>query len=348
QNAINTGREVYLPKGDYYISSGVLENVKYLKGAGKGSTRILFNGVDPAINNLNIEKSKICDLTIENLDGTGTAINISSGSYGVIDNIFIRNTSNGIIVSNTQALRIENIDMWGFNNYGVFFNGGNNDIFVSNCFINGESNGVAGLGTGIRMVDKAEAITFDSIEVILCSYALSTDATENIFNKRPAYCVFSNCFFDSSTNGVLLDKVMNFRFDQSWFSNRPSSGCIVNTVDDLTFNNCSFINNAQHGCLVQSGAKRVKFLGCSFISNSTELENTYHGLVIASNATDFIIKNCTATNGLGFTGKQSNGILVNTGTSDRYIISENLVSGNVSNGVVDGGTGVNKRVENNY
>jgi len=48
------------------------------------------------------------------------------------------------------------------------------------------------------------------------------------------------------------------------------------------------------------------------------------------------------------TNNQRYGIVVNTGASDRYIIADNLVTGNVTTDVIDAGTGANKRVANNY
>lgn len=103
------------------------------------------------------------------------------------------------------------------------------------------------------------------------------------------------------------------------------------------------------GAVVEATAKRASFLGCLFADNSATGGTTNgRGLLIGANTTDFIITGCTATNGLYSVGNQGFGIVVSAGTSDRYIIADNLVSGNAVGGVFDGGTGVNKRVANNY
>jgi hypothetical protein len=60
-----------------------------------------------------------------------------------------------------------------------------------------------------------------------------------------------------------------------------------------------------------------------------------------------MITGCTLGGSLGF-GTQRYGVNVVAGASDRYIVADNLVSGNGTGGISDNGTGVNKRVANNY
>lgn len=354
--AATNGGIIVFPPGTYYIGSTslLLSAGKYMVGAGKHATTILYDGPTMnAISVTNISSSwGISDLRMKQT-GTptaGAAINVDTASNGTIERVYFETVYSGLHTKNAQANRYLNLDFWTFQNYGIAMLGGNNDIFIENCFINGQTaGGLAGPGTGLRLFDKAEAIMCVNIEVILCNYALTTDSAANTFSLRPAYNRFFNCFFDSSTNGVSLNNCTNMEFTQCWTSNRPNSGMVVNTVDDVTFMNCSFINSANHGCLVQSTAKRVKFIGCKFISNSTASAGTYHGLSIVGGTTDFVIQGCTITNGLGFSGIQGWGILVNAGASDRYIIADNLVTGNQqAAGVSDGGTGTNKRVANNY
>jgi hypothetical protein len=92
------------------------------------------------------------------------------------------------------------------------------------------------------------------------------------------------------------------------------------------------------------------FNNCSFMENSIGASGTYSGLIVSANTTDFSVTNCVA-GGVGMystTNPQNYGIEVVAGTSDRYIISQNLVTGNVTGGVSDSGSGVNKSVTANY
>lgn len=109
------------------------------------------------------------------------------------------------------------------------------------------------------------------------------------------------------------------------------------------------INCELNGVIVQNTALRVVFDGFAARGNSQRQSNAHDGIAIASGTTDFIIKGCTlgGNTPLNF-GMQRYGVSVNTGASDRYIIADNLVSGNGTGGVADNGSGSNKRVANNY
>lgn len=354
QKSINTGKPVYLAQGTFFLGSTGLTGVKSLFGAGKSLTSITYNGATTTGLSVTSDKWVIRDLTITHT-GTATSgaiINIDAGNYGILENVMIANGATAVSIANSQSVKIRGIELWGFTTRGLYFNTANNDIFVSDTFINGQTPvGAAGTGTGILLQNKAEAITFDSVEVILCSYPLYTDATSYVAGSRPAFCRFSNCYFDSCTNGANVSKVVEFKFTQCLFANRPGNGCLVDTVDGVVFTSCEFVYCGQHGCLVTSNAKRTKWIGCEFISNSSQGANTYHGLTIGAGATDFVVQGCTASNSIpfvGFSGTQGWGILLGGGASDRYIIADNLISGNGTGGVSDGGSGVNKRVANNY
>jgi hypothetical protein len=270
----------------------------------------------------------------------------------LVDDIFIQDAYNAIYhtggASGAQSSTYRKIEAWYFTNRGIELNTNVNDVFIECGFLNGESrSGGAGAGIGLRLYNKTEAVTVKSLEVILCSYAFASDAAVYSTGVRPAYSKFTDCFFDSSTNGCLVNNSVLLKFHNCWFSNRPSSGCVVSNTDSVSFNFCDFVNSAEHGLVIQATAVRTRVNGCDAIGNGTTLANTYSGFIVAAGTTDFQITNCTSTSGLAF-GTQRNGILVQAGASDRYVIADNLVNGNSTSGVADNGTGVNKRVENNY
>lgn len=64
------------------------------------------------------------------------------------------------------------------------------------------------------------------------------------------------------------------------------------------------------------------------------------------NASNFTVSNCTFKNGL-FAGQQGFGLLVNYGTSNKYIITQNIFQSNTIQGLRDDGQGVNKIVKDN-
>jgi hypothetical protein len=200
---------------------------------------------------------------------------------------------------------------------------------------------------GIRLVNQVEAFVATNGDVIGGSYSMTTDATSYTLGNRPAYNKFSGVYFDSSDNGVSIIKAVEFDFDNCWFSNRPGSGASLSTCDGIRFNGGGAVNNHKHGVLVNATAVRTTFNGFSSRGNSVETANTYDGIAVAANTTDFIVKGCTLGGALSF-GTQRYGVAVFAGTSDRYIVADNLASGNGTGTVLDGGSGANKRVANNY
>jgi hypothetical protein len=201
---------------------------------------------------------------------------------------------------------------------------------------------------GIRLQNKAEAIIMSNGDVIGGAYPMTTDAASYTPFNRPAYCRFSNVFFDSADNAALYDKAVEFDFTACWWSNRPSGGASLGQIENFRFNGGGAINCAHDGMTISASAVGVHFTGgFAATGNGTAAANTYAGLAFAPNCSDFTVQGCRLGGTLGF-GTQAYGALINAGTSDRYIVADNLVSGNGTAGVSDGGTGANKRVANNY
>ena len=89
--------------------------------------------------------------------------------------------------------------------------------------------------------------------------------------------------------------------------------------------------------------------GC-IISGNNRANDGKSGIYVIAGTTDFVIQGNTIGKGTasGFDGTQARPVIVEVGASDRYIIKNNLIQGNTTNSVQDGGTGVNKAVGENY
>jgi hypothetical protein len=229
-----------------------------------------------------------------------------------------------------------------------------NILFVAETITGGTSLEVAIISSldrphtlgGIRLLDKCEAIIVSQGDVIGGVFPMTTFAAVFATAVRPAFCRFTDVFFDSGDNGVQLDNSVDLTFTKCWFSNRPNDGCNVETTESIVFDVCSFVNSWKAGCRVKATAIDTRFRGCT-VSGNNSGGVSESGINIAANTNDFTIQGCRLGGTLGF-GTQNRGVLVNGGTSDRYIIADNLVSGNTTAGVTDAGTGVNKRVSDNF
>lgn len=352
-----SGGEVLLSAGTYAVNSALTMSVGgvKLRGAGRTATNLGISNATMTVITVSggAQHWEISGLTFlaSSNQTAGGAIDCQAAAVGRIVDVRTYQMFTGVTLGNSVGTLIDHCEFSDFRGSGILINGSCNDVFISNCIMNGAefATGIANpASTGIRMVDKAEAVMVHACEIIVCNEPLFMTGAGPGTGTTPAYCRFTDCFFDSCLNGAVIDNSRDITFEGCWFSNRPENGCAVTNSVDVKFLGCTFANNHKHGCLVEATSTRTRFVGCTFDSNSQASSGTYAGVAFAANTTDFVVANCYAGNGGRFTGTQGTGITVAAGTSDRYIIADNLVTGNTVVGVFDGGAGANKRVANNY
>lgn len=154
------------------------------------------------------------------------------------------------------------------------------------------------------------------------------------------------------SNAVNLSRGAGYFGTNDWFgSSLTGSGFIVNTNHEgqVSITSARIVGNWQYGILNQAGPVDVLVKSCHICSNSASGSGSFYGVAVGANATKFAYQgNKLGTDpGIG-SNNQDYGIVVLAGSSDEYIIADNLVSGNVTGGVSDNGSGSNKRVADNY
>lgn len=270
------------------------------------------------------------------------------------DNFAAYNVDIGVSVTDSSsATFLNNFQIYNYFSVGVFSRQ-TNDVFVSNFVFNTPAQRNYGTLGGLRLVNQVEAFTMMNGDILGGAYSMTTDAATNATGSRPAYNKFVNVYFDSSLYGVSLGNTVLTDFANCWFSAGRSgggyAGVTLGSTDSISFTaGTTFFNNGMDGALVNATAKRTVFNGVHAEGNSaTAASGVGHGIHIAAGTTDFIITNSTGSNALNPSGKQGYAIRLDPGASDRYTIQGNLVSGNVTGGVSDGGTGTNKLVQGNW
>jgi hypothetical protein len=364
QAAVNASRHVIVPPGTYKIGSVVtLPDGTFVEGSGLGgvslispslSARSFFTTGDWCrIAGFRFGASgSLPGLGSGGAESSGGAAVTIAGNRGWLEHLEFRNVYNCVVIAPGAvdgAVYVLN-DLVG-NDYAgsaLQCNSTGNligDVFVTNfSFYTGPLNTT---GTNVLLSGYVEAFSMMQADVIGGQYALRTTGGGQGHGVGPCFNKFSTVYFDSATAGVLLDNAVGAWLTNCWFSCRPGSGCTVQNSNDVSFNQCNFVNNGTHGLLVASTAARVRVTGGSSMANNYSA--TGDGYHFAAGASDFIVQGCTASNtGMNIGGNQRYGICVESGASDRYIIQGNLVSGNATGGVSDGGAGSNKLVANNY
>jgi hypothetical protein len=352
-NAVASGAgSVYVPPGTYRITSQIpvtAPNVR-VYGAGRRSTKIV-----QATNTTPVFSVTGSYFTLESLSieyatqgaSGATAVLISGAFYSNIWDLYIYRANIGMYyTAAANSHQAASFVIEDATTAGVFVDSAVN-LMASTFQILNSNTTLCSLGC-IRIFGASEGNNFFNGHTFRGSYALISDANAYTFGARPSYNKFHAVYFDASANGALIDKSTEFDFTDCWFSTRPGNGAYVVQTDGIRFTGGGAINCDSRGVLVEATAKRVVFKNFAVRGNSVSAANTFDGIVFAPNTTDFIVQGCTFTNSVVTFGTQRYGVAVNTGTSDRYVIADNLVSGNGTGGVFDGGSGVNKRVANNY
>lgn len=290
---------------------------------------------------------------------SGAAIDVVWCSNGVIRDVQVFDAYVGIQIETLQNCLLDNIR-------------------INHCYHAGLNVLQSVLGCSVTNLWEYGNASADPLSAIRCTYGLAIGLnsasyyiegvmftncsfTQNTYPMyvygvqlthragETSYLRFDSCFFDTSTDGVVLDMLRDSLFYGCWFANSTSSfGIQLNHTDGIEFHECQAFDNAHDGVVVESTSNNFKWIGGSCRDNSTASSGTNYGINILAGATDFVVQGATLKNGAGISPTQGWGVVVNPGASDRYIITNNLVSSNVTGGVSDGGSGTHKNVSNNF
>ncbi|HEP6279547.1 TPA: hypothetical protein VDA67_006060 [Burkholderia vietnamiensis] len=343
QAAINSGvKDIYFaqPSSFYKLTAPltVTSDGIFLRGPAQSQSA----GIKQTTNNVGIISNTGSGNRFENLtlDYATTPISGATAFYSAgfgtrVSSLTIKQAYVGIEVTGQSTQFFDNFYVYGYVSIGVFVHAVN-DIYFNKFIINaGSASGTFG---GIRLQDKAEAIIFTDGDVLLGAYSMTTDASSYTLNNRPAYCNFTNVFFDSALQGTSLNNIVESEFVGCWFSGGRSgggfAGCTLVTTDSISFVSTRFFNCGASGCSIGSGAVRTTFTACKAESNSfTAGAGIASGLSFAAGTTDFSVIGGKAHNGL-YPGQQGYGITINSGC-DRFVIKGVQVGGNSAGGIND-------------
>lgn len=153
------------------------------------------------------------------------------------------------------------------------------------------------------------------------------------------------------STGLWAERGEGLKTTNNWISSSLTANDVLfdtNHRGEITFINNRVMAAWQNGILLQSGPTNVLIEANQIGDNSVAGSTTYHGVSVGGGATDFAISGNVIGNLVGAAGNnQGYGVLVNSGASDHYSISGNLLRGNVTGGLIDGGSGTDKSVHSN-
>jgi hypothetical protein len=347
----NGGGVLYIPKGTYKITtvlSTLTGSSVMVVGDGEGATKIKQYTANAGVfvNTGGSNHIERLSITYSPTAVAGATAIAFGGNNSIVRDVTIDKAFIGLSFAGGVANRASNFQSTNHVSVGILFQT-SSDCSVDHFVLNAGNATNAALGN-VRMVDTCEAIYLTNGDVLNGVYPLTTTASVFSNGTRPAYCQFTNIFFDSAAQGAQLDKIVQSEFIGCWFSNGRSgtgnNGADLLTVDSLKFTNCRFFACGWHGVNVTAAALRTLFVNCTAESNSQTVASVGSGFAFAANTTDFTVIGCIGRNGMYPGGNQRWGIVIAAGTSDRYVIKDNLLSGNTTGNLSDGGTGLVKDV----
>lgn len=352
QAAVDENTHIYVPAGIYPMTGIV--SVPYgtsIHGAGWQESRFARAGADFSFFNLDSH----CSLEGVGFERIGATAHTSGrvidcGINTQLRDVFIDHCWDGIYLTGCNGVFMERIYVNNWLNAGVNVDGACNDIQLSNFIM---SHVATPVGTGIRLHNHVEAFSCINGDIIGGEYGLTTSSDDTPFAPEnrlcPQFNKFTKVFFDSSELGVYLDFTNATTFTNCWFATSlAGSGVNVDEAYYQLFDGCTFITNYAHGiALINPAQQGVRLANCQLLNNN--LGNIgAHGIVATAGVSDWSVTDCDiSNNAFPASPGQSYGIFIDTGSSDRYIVRGNNLTGNALGGMQDLGTGTNKRIGGN-
>lgn len=170
-------------------------------------------------------------------------------------------------------------------------------------------------------------------------------------NSKPAFLDATGLSIDHPFNtGVLLDRGAEVWLHDVFITSVFEKFALWKTStfgEGLELEDVRCFGIAEHGMVFDSGYFNAQ--KCRVQVAGTRTSNAYDGMFVAAAVSNFMIANGTFGNWGSAIGphQMRHGVSVATGASDHYQVRHNMVPGNLTAGVFDGGSGANKSVGDN-
>jgi hypothetical protein len=377
QAALNSGADrVILPEprgaATSYKTSGTLvvpDHVS-LQGANTSGTLIRCTALNvPILVAANVQRVQISNLRL-GYAGTPVAgadgILLDTAFFCDLRDIWCEDVWNGIRITNAAGGSSGNHSIIGYRAFSYK----RSALLVENAldinltqFRFHATDSINGADAAISLIGGVEGFTASQGDITLGlghSIATAGNAGSVLRGQSPWYNKFSQVFCDSSKGAPLfLRQSSHTSFTDCWFSSGGHDEAVgyasALNVAGVDMSQCShtkflggeFYNNGNTGALVYNDNKFTLFEGVSIKRNHFSRTSDGWGLTFLQPGTDFMVRNCLFQRDPDTTTyRQLGSAYVDPGASDRYNISDNLLGGCTVPS--DGGSGVNKRVANNY
>lgn len=359
------GGLVYLPSGTYRITTGLTIDSNYvsLLGDGYNATQLYLDNATGNTLYLNGGVGGISGISISNLminsfasatstRTAGSSIKISNVGNFALRDLWLRHGWNSIYCDHAFTGVFDTITIDGDN---TIAGGGLNDgvTLADGCIGNLFRNvGVActePFNYGFYFDTDTDGVVMEYCTVMLGKAAVGLFLDNNGNGHDPRWVRVTDCFFEADpTAGLEVNLEKSYDAElRGCYLEGSKYGLVIGSGANVVRVIGGVVTLCQEHGIAMNAGKNVLIEGVDISDNSQKTHNTYYGIAIAADFSDFRIQNCRIGDQLWNSAtKQAWGIYIGAGASDHYLIYGNDVHGNVSGAISDNGTGVNKILVN--
>lgn len=362
QSCINTaassGQGIYFPAGTYLVSAAltISSGNMQLYGTNGGSTRIVQSTSSANVFTIANAGNPVNQVTLRQLQLEYSSAN-PTGLTVYCDNCW-RTTFWHVIFGDPGIPHLFSTGIWAnggnqifveesqFNltaSQGMYFTG-TGDVYLSNLEVNDDSSDTN--TTGIVFDSGVGGIYATNVNVTAGETGFLFENTQS-GGIVPKFGFFTNCLADT-LNGVGWDfeAAASMRLTNSWAAT-GFYGIIAKAVDGLSITDSRIYNNSQAGIWLDTGATDVTIKDSTITANSRTVPGADPGILVAAGVGRFQILNNEIGAADGFGSTQSYGVLINSGSSDNFMIVGNDLQNNMTGEYTNGGTGVHTVIQSN-
>lgn len=366
-NAIATGKCVYVPAGNYRLTGALTLQTSGQVLFGDGPWQSIIEWDGGSVNAIVMQDQQymgVRDLMIRPKSGSsaltsGYAIAFARSAANTfmcdVTNVLIYQMFNGVLTRSVTEAIVKDVLCWGLTGTrGVLFDGTAAGPSYA-ATLDGLRFGGMASNTSITLVAQDSFGYSLRMRKCVLLYGgigfrmLDTLATGSSY---PIWCLANGVEIDHpNTAGISLEAGEGLSMSNSWVGSclaGPGVQTTSNWRGECTITATRIMGNYTHGVALGAGVDAIitdNVIG----DNSAAGSGTYHGINVAANLTRFIIANNRIGDVVGVAGNnQGYGVNVAAGTSDYYQIVGNIITVNATGQVNDGGTGINKLVQNEF
>ncbi|MBT2180489.1 hypothetical protein KKP06_21985 [Ralstonia pickettii] len=356
QNAILAGANklLFIAPGNYKVTSLNVSSPIWIFTGGAGSVTFTETAATGDMFTVSANDVYITGLGFASsvTRTAGAYVNFTSSTNRVVlRDFFMTGAYLGVHLTCAAECRIEDGTIFGgattAGSAGILVDGGN-DQYINKITMDAPAGSQP--AAGIQVVQTG-ALNITDSDII----HHTADLLINPGSGQSVASLYAlNTYFDTAVRGVSIAPtgtgiVLRLHFIGCWTSSHTDTGFFVSSASTGALSGIELIGhhailNAGSGALFNNGTTNpdsVKVIGGDFAGNGQ------NGIAFGAGVSNFIVEGAHSGAYVGQSGNGAWGLLVAAGASNNYIINGNLMVGNTTGSISDGGTGSSRRVTNN-